>query len=96
MSIVDDLADDLAKDAINVAEALGDPTVLEKISKVLGDTSTTTQEAFLTAVRVRLAEKRARKYIETLQAQAAKSGKARVDLSDQKIMNATDDGAAGH
>ena len=96
MGIVEDLADGLAKDAIDVAEALGDPTVLEKISKLLGDTSTTTQEAYLTAVRVRLAEQRARKYIQGLQVQAAKSTKARVDLSDQKIMNATDDGAVGH
>ncbi len=96
MGIVDDLADGLAKDAIDVAEALGDPTILEKVSKMLGDTSTTTQESYLTAVRVRLAEKRARKFIAALQIEAAKSTKARVDLSDQRIMNASDDGAVGH
>jgi hypothetical protein len=95
MGVVDDLADGLAKDTIAVAETVGDPLLIDRVSKMLGDTSTTTQEAFLTAVRVRLAEKRARKYIEEIAAKAPK-GAAKVDLSERKIMNATDDGAAGH
>lgn len=61
MGVVEDLADELARDAIAAAKRLGDPGLIEQVSKTLGDTSTTTQEAYLTAVRVRLAADRARK-----------------------------------
>ncbi|WP_420567309.1 hypothetical protein [Thalassovita sp.] len=63
MGITEDLADALAKDAIEAAETLGDETLIDQIGKSLGDSSTTTQEAFLTAVRVRLAERRARQML---------------------------------
>ena len=65
MGITEDLADALARDAIEAAKVLEDDLLIEQIAKTLGDSSTTTQEAFLTAVRVRLAEKRARKFLET-------------------------------
>lgn len=65
MGITEDLADALARDVIEAAEVLEDDLLIEQVAKTLGDSSTTTQEAFLTAVRVRLAEKRARKFLET-------------------------------
>jgi hypothetical protein len=65
MGVTEDLADALAKDAIEAAETLGDERLIDEIAKSLGDSSTTTQEAFLTAVRVRVAEKRARKLLNT-------------------------------
>ncbi|THD74910.1 hypothetical protein E7681_08105 [Thalassobius vesicularis] len=61
MGITEDLADALAKDVIEAAEALGDDLLVEQISKVLGSSSIPTQEAFMTSVRVRMAEQRARK-----------------------------------
>lgn len=64
MGVTEDLADALARDAIDAAEKLGDDLLLDQIAKVLGDSSTTTQEAFLTAVRVRKSEIRARKFLE--------------------------------
>jgi hypothetical protein len=63
MGIMDDLADDLAKDAIKAMNAIGDEQFIQQVSQVIGATSTTTQEAFNTAARVRLAERRARDYI---------------------------------
>jgi hypothetical protein len=63
MGIMDDLADDLAKDAIKAMDAIGDDQFIQHVSQVIGATSTTTQEAFNTAARVRLAERRARDYI---------------------------------
>jgi hypothetical protein len=63
MGVTEDLADALAKDAIEAAETLGDEMLIDQIAKSLGDSSTTTQEAFLTAVRVRQAEKRARRLL---------------------------------
>lgn len=63
MGVTEDLADALAKDAIEAAETLGDELLIDQIAKSLGDSSTTTQEAFLTAVRVRQAERRARRLL---------------------------------
>jgi 6-pyruvoyl-tetrahydropterin synthase len=63
MGVTEDLADALAKDAIEAAETLGAEMLIDQIAKSLGDSSTTTQEAFLTAVRVRQAEKRARRLL---------------------------------
>lgn len=63
MGIVEDLADALAKDALAAAEKLDDDTLVKEVSEILGSSSTTTQEAFLTAVRVRRAERRARDFL---------------------------------
>lgn len=63
MGIMDDLSDDLAKDAIKAMDVIGDEQFIQQVSQVIGATSTTTQEAFNTAARVRLAERRARDYI---------------------------------
>lgn len=64
MSVAEELADALAKDTIEAAEAMGDSRLIEEVSKQLGASSQTTQEAFMTAVRVRLSEKRARAYLQ--------------------------------
>jgi hypothetical protein len=45
-------------------DELGDDRFYMEVSKVLGATSPTTQEAFMTAIRVRLAERRARQFLE--------------------------------
>ncbi|EBA03520.1 hypothetical protein RB2150_02654 [Rhodobacteraceae bacterium HTCC2150] len=63
MGVVEDLADALAQDALQAAKDLGDDSILAKIGDVLGASSATTQEAYNTAVRVRLAERRAREYL---------------------------------
>ena len=63
MSIMEELADKLAQEAIAAADKLDDEQVIADIARVIGATSATTEEAFLTAVRVRLAESRARKYL---------------------------------
>ena len=49
MGITEDLADALARDAIAAAEKLGDDKVISEVSDELGASSTTVQEAFLTA-----------------------------------------------
>ncbi len=60
MSVLEDLADALARDVIQAAHDLGDEGLIAEIGKVIGASSTTTQEAYMTAVRVRLSEQRAR------------------------------------
>jgi hypothetical protein len=45
MSVVDDLADELAKDAIALANKVGDDDIIYETAKILAATSSTMQEA---------------------------------------------------
>ena len=63
MGVVEDLADALAKDVLDAQIELDDDRFFEKVARVLGDMSPTTQDAFMTAIRVRLAEKRGRDFL---------------------------------
>ena len=63
MGIVEDLADELAIDALKVLKASGDDKVIAEVAEILGASSQTAQEAFLTATRVRRAEERARQFL---------------------------------
>jgi len=64
MGIVEDLADALAVDSLRAEQETGDDLLVDKISEILGADSVTTQEAFLTAIRVRKADRRARIYLD--------------------------------
>lgn len=64
MGVTQDLADDLARDVIEAAELMGDETLVAETAKIIGASSTTAEEAFLTAVRVRMAAKRGRRFLE--------------------------------
>jgi len=63
MGVVDDLADALAKVAIAIASAIGNDDVIYETAKILEATSATMQESYMTSVRVRLAERRAREFL---------------------------------
>lgn len=64
MGVLEDMGDALARDVIAAMEELGDDRFHDKVSKVLLDASPTMQEAYMTAYRVRVAEKRGRAFIE--------------------------------
>ena len=64
MRVVEELADNLAKDAIELANKLGKYDVIYETAKVLVATSSTMEEAYMTSIRVRLAERRARRFLE--------------------------------
>ena len=64
MRVVEELADNLAKDAIELANKLGNDDVIYEAAKVLVATSSTMEEAYMTSIRVRLAERRARRFLE--------------------------------
>ncbi len=64
MSSIPEIADKLALEVIAVAEALDDEGLVNEVAQVLGASSPSTEEAFRTAARVRLAEARARRFIE--------------------------------
>ena len=63
MSYVDDVALELANKALDEAAASGDTKIVDQIGEVLGASSQSLQEAYLTAVRVRRAEERARQML---------------------------------
>ena len=66
MSKLEELCDDLAMKALDLEEQSGDETVIKKIADSLGSSSPTMEETFLTAVRIRRADRRARRLIESL------------------------------
>ncbi|EAR51660.1 hypothetical protein OG2516_03710 [Oceanicola granulosus HTCC2516] len=69
MSLTDDVADRLALETIELMDRLGDDRIAEAVAKSLGASSQTTEEAFRTAIRVRLAERRARAALKEIEAQ---------------------------
>ena len=78
MSVVEDLGDALALTTLEAMESIDDDRFYEKFSRVIGASSPTLQEAYLTAIRVRLAERRGREFVAKAMA-AAKSGAAAPD-----------------
>ncbi|SPF80679.1 hypothetical protein [Pseudoprimorskyibacter insulae] len=83
MGVLEDLADGLAADTMKAMAKLGDERLYEEVAKALGASSTTLEEAFLTSMRFRLAERRGRKFLEN---------KVREALKAQKAEKAADDG----
>ena len=71
MSIVEEMGDTLARDVIAALDELGDDRFYDKVGKILGDASPTLQESFMTAIRVRLADIRARVQVRYPQGTAA-------------------------
>lgn len=63
MALTEDIADELAQKALAVFEKSGDDKIVDQIGEVLGASSQTLQEAYLTSIRVRRAEKRAREML---------------------------------
>jgi hypothetical protein len=63
MSVVEDIADGLARETLAVMAEIGDDRFYEKVGKMLVDVSPTVQEAYMLAVRARLAEARGKKFL---------------------------------
>ncbi len=75
MGVTEDLADELALDVIKYVDATGDDSIISDIVKLLGATSQTAEEAFLTSMRVRRANISARKLL----LERAKAYKAKTE-----------------
>lgn len=59
MSIVEDVADELAQKTLKLEAETGDEKLVTEVADAIGNSSPTMQEAFLTQVRIRRAERRA-------------------------------------
>ena len=78
MGVTEDLADELARDVIKLIDATGDDQIIADITQILGASSQTAEEAFLTAIRVRRANIKARALL-LQRAREFKDGKAPPD-----------------
>ncbi len=85
MALVDDLADRLAEDVMRAMAELGNDRLYLDVGKVLGTSSPSLQESFLTSVRLRLAEARGRKFLDDTLAAAEGGGKAPYVPTDVEI-----------
>lgn len=72
MGIVEDVADELALESLKIIQATGDDAFVQKVAETIGSSSQTMQEAYLTAIRVRRAETRARVMLKDLHEQAVR------------------------
>ena len=66
MSKAEEIADELADLALDIEERTGDEYAHRKVADALGTASPTMEEIFLTAIRVRRAQRRALKVIDAL------------------------------
>ena len=60
MAFLDTVAERIATETFEQAEALGDPDLIEQVSRTIGELSPTLQEAYNTAIRYLRAEARAK------------------------------------
>lgn len=82
MSVLQDMADKLADDVLAAEAELGDDRFYEKVAQVLMAASPTFQEAYITSIRVRLAERRGRLFLE--RALAAKRGLIVEEVAEEE------------
>lgn len=69
MGVLEDLADKLAEETMELSAELGDDEIFEEISKIIGATSTTLQETYLTSIRLRTAAARGHEALANIAAQ---------------------------
>ena len=93
-ALMDEIADQLAQEVIGAAQELGDDNLITEIGRVIGASSTTLQEAFMTAIRVRLSEQRARRALAERLAKGPAEG-PRKEIGTTKILDIAED-SGGH
>lgn len=64
MGVVEDLGDDLARETLAAQLEIGDDRFYTEVARVIGASSPTLQEAFLTSVRIRMAAARGKVFLE--------------------------------
>ena len=79
MGIVEDVADELALESLKIINATGDDAFVKRVADTIGGSSQTMEEAYLTAVRVRRAEQRARELIAQLKEEMSRALPPPVD-----------------
>lgn len=88
-NVLAELADKLAADTIKAMDALDDDRLYEQVAKVLGASSQTAEEAYLTSIRIRLAERRGRTFL-TEHVKAALDAKRRGEAIPEALAPGSD------
>jgi hypothetical protein len=78
MGTIETLAAKLAEDTVKVMDATGQDRLYVEVGSVLAAASQSLEEAFLTEIRVRLAERTARKFLNTKIAEAKAAAEAKA------------------
>ena len=73
MGIVEDVADELALESLKIINATGDDAFVQRVADTIGGSSQTMEEAYLTAVRVRRAEQRARAVLKQIKEEMSRT-----------------------
>ncbi len=76
MGVVEDLGDALAVETLKAMDELNNDRFYSEVARIVGASSPTLQEAFLTAVRIRLAAARGHKFLEDTLRAKREGGKA--------------------
>lgn len=62
MQLMEEMADAMAREVLKRERVTKDETLVDTVAEIVGASSTTLQEAFMTAIRVRRAEARAKDF----------------------------------
>ncbi|MCB1364314.1 MAG: hypothetical protein KDK02_09335 [Rhodobacteraceae bacterium] len=79
MGTIETLAAKLAEDTLAVMDATGDDRLFVEVGGVLATASQSLEEAYLTEIRVRLAERTARRFLARRAADAKARAEAKPD-----------------
>jgi hypothetical protein len=74
MDLLERMADDLARKALALEQQTGNDRIADTVSKTIGTSSTTLQEAFMTALRIRRAAARGEEALLQAREDAIQSG----------------------
>ena len=70
MDITTELADELARETLDIVAKTGDDSLINQLSEIMGASSQSLQEGYMTMIRVRRAEALSRKLLAQARAQA--------------------------
>lgn len=76
MGVVEDLADALAVETLKAMDELANDRFYNEVARIVGASSPTLQEAFMTSVRIRMAAARGHKFLEETLRAKREGGKA--------------------
>ncbi|ANP35160.1 hypothetical protein JL2886_00227 [Phaeobacter gallaeciensis] len=82
MSTIETLAQKLAIDTLKIQDAIGQDRLYVEVGQVLGAASQSLEEAFLTEIRVRLAERKARDFLNQKIAALQAEAEAQLNKAD--------------
>jgi hypothetical protein len=74
MDLLERMADDLARKALALELQTGNDRIADTVSKTIGTSSTTLQEAFMTALRIRRAAARGEEALNQAREEAIQAG----------------------